>query len=56
VDVDGKHSDFHDAVGASKRKLGWPVGDLVINFQLDGYNSGKGEITSYIHDLTIFRW
>jgi hypothetical protein len=56
VDVDGKHSDFHDAVGASAKKLGWPAGDLLINFQLDGYNSGKGEITSYIHDLTIHRW
>ena len=56
VDVDGHHSDFHDAVGAGARKLGWPVGDLVINFQLDGNKSGKGEITSYIHDLTIYRW
>jgi hypothetical protein len=56
VAVDGQHSDFHDAVGAGAKKLGWPVGDLVINFQLDGNNSGKGEITSYVHDLTIYRW
>jgi hypothetical protein len=56
VDVDSQHSDFRDAVGAASQKLGWPVGDLVINFQLDGNDSGKGEITSYVHDLTVYRW
>jgi hypothetical protein len=56
VNVDGTHSVFKNATGYSAEKLGWAHGDLLINFQLDGANSGSGSITAYIHKMTIFRW
>jgi hypothetical protein len=56
VNVDGTHSVFKNATGFSAEKLGWAHGDLLINFQLDGANSGSGSITAYIHKMTIFRW
>jgi hypothetical protein len=56
VNVDGTHSVFNNATGYSAEKLGWAPGDLLINFQLDGANSGSGSITAYIHKMTIFRW
>jgi hypothetical protein len=56
VNVDGTHSVFKNATGFSAEKLGWAHGDLLINFQLDGANSGSGSITAYIHKMTVFRW
>jgi hypothetical protein len=56
VNVDGKHSGFSNASGYSAKSLGWVRGDLLINFQLDGANSGSGSITAYIHRLIVFRW
>jgi hypothetical protein len=56
VNLDGAHHVFSNAKGNSARSLGWAKGDLLINFQLDGYNTGSGSITSYIHKMTIFRW
>jgi hypothetical protein len=56
VNVDGTHSVFNNATGYSAEKLGWAQGDLLINFQLDGANSGSGSITAFIHNMTIFRW
>jgi len=56
VNVDGTHSVFKNATGYSAESLGWAHGDLLINFQLDGANSGSGSITAYIHKMTIFRW
>ncbi len=55
VNLDGTHRVFKNATGYSAEKLGWAKGDLLINFQLDGANSG-GSITAYIHKMTIFRW
>jgi hypothetical protein len=56
VNLDGNHSVFSGASGYSAENLGWAKGDLLINFQLDGANSGSGSITAYIHKMTIFRW
>ena len=56
VNLDGTHRVFKNATGYSAEKLGWAKGDLLINFQLDGANSGSGSITAYIHKMTIFRW
>lgn len=56
VNVDGTHSVFKNATGYSAEQLGWAHGDLLINFQLDGANSGSGSITAFIHKMTIFRW
>lgn len=56
VTVDGAQSTFSNATGASAQKLGWALGDLLVNFQLDGENAGSGSITSYIHKMTIYSW
>jgi hypothetical protein len=56
VNVDGAHKVLSGAYGNSARSLGWAKGDLLVNFQLDGANSGSGSITAYIHKMTIFRW
>jgi hypothetical protein len=34
--------------------LGWPAGDLLVNFQLDGVGSGSMAVD--IDQLTIYRW
>ncbi len=56
VNLDGAHHVFQNATRYSAESLGWARGDLLINFQLDGANSGSGSITAYIHKMTIFRW
>jgi hypothetical protein len=56
VNLDGTHHVFNNATGYSAEQLGWARGDLLINFQLDGANSGSGSITAFIHKMTIFRW
>jgi hypothetical protein len=56
VTLDATQSVFNNAVGASALALGWPLGDLVTNFQLDGLGAGDGSITSYIHEMTIYYW
>ena len=56
VNLDGTHSDFQNANGYSAQALGWPQGDLLINFQLDGDNADNGSITAFIHKTNIYRW
>jgi hypothetical protein len=56
VNVDGTHSVFNNATVNAAEHLGWAKGDLLINFQLDGANSGSGSITAFIHKMTIYRW
>ena len=56
VNLDGTHSDFQNATGASALKLGWALGDLLINFQLDGNNADSGSITAFAHKTNIYRW
>ena len=56
VTLDGTTSIFATATGPSALSLGWAVGDLSLNFQLDGANKASGSITAYIEDLTIYRW
>lgn len=57
VDVDGTHSDFQNASGPSALQLGWKLGDLLINFQLDGNKAvNNGAITAYLHKTNIYRW
>ena len=45
-----------NAAGPSAFSLGWAVGDLSLNFQLDGANEVSGSITAYVEDLTIYAW
>jgi hypothetical protein len=56
VTLDATQSVFNNAVGASALPLGWALGDLLTNFQLDGLGAGDGSITSYIHEMTIYYW
>jgi Bacterial Ig-like domain (group 2) len=56
VTLDGATSNFVNATGPSALSLGWAVGDLSLNFQLDGANEASGSITAYIEDLTIYGW
>ena len=55
VNLDGTATDFKNATGPSAENLGWEMGDLLLNFQLDGAGT-SGSITAYIDELTIHRW
>jgi len=55
VNLDGTATNFKNATGPSAENLGWPTGDLLLNFQLDGAGT-SGSITAYIDELTIHRW
>jgi hypothetical protein len=55
VNLDGTATNFENATGPSAEKLGWELGDLLLNFQLDGVGAG-GSMTAYIDELTIHRW
>jgi hypothetical protein len=56
VSVDGVYSDFQNATGNSSLQLGWALGDLLINFQIDGSSAGSGSNTIYTDKLTVYRW
>lgn len=55
VNLDGVATNFENASGPSAEKLGWAMGDLLLNFQLDGAGT-SGSMTAYIDELTIHRW
>jgi hypothetical protein len=56
VNVDGVYSDFQNATVNSASSLGWALGDLLINFQIDGANAGSGSNTLYTDKLMVWRW
>ena len=56
VSVDGNQISFQNASGPSVESLGWQKGDLLINFQLDGYNKTSGAITIYTNKMAMYRW
>ncbi len=56
VIVDGVKSTFQNASGPSAVGLGWPFGDLLLNFQLDGMSGATGAVTAYTDKMTIYRW
>ena len=55
VNFDGGHHGIYKTA-FSAEKLGWARGSLLVNFQLDGYNSGSGSITAFVHSFRVFRW
>jgi hypothetical protein len=55
VNFDGTHSTFSGATGWAAKSLGWARGDLLMNIQMDGYNS-SGSITAYFHKTMFYRW
>jgi hypothetical protein len=56
VNVDGVYTDFQNATVASAESLGWALGDLLINFQIDGSSAGSGSNTLYTDKLQVWRW
>lgn len=56
VEFDGTHSVFSNASGPAGEALGWAAGSLVMNVQLDGYNTTSGSVTAYLHKTTFYRW
>ena len=56
VNVDGVYSDFQNATVNSAESLGWALGDLLINFQIDGSSAGSGSNTLYTDKLQVWRW
>jgi hypothetical protein len=56
VNLDGTTSTFANATGRSALSLGWAIGDLSLNFQLDGSSKLSESITAYVENLTIYRW
>jgi hypothetical protein len=41
---------------AIRRKAVWAEGDLLLNLQFDGENSGNGSIKAFLDKLVIYRW
>jgi hypothetical protein len=56
ISFDGKYSDFQGASGPNGKDLGWAVGSLLINFQIDGPSKTNGSNTLYTDKLFVWRW
>jgi hypothetical protein len=56
VGVDGQYTDFQNATGADALSLGWAIGDLLINFQIDGFSKTSGSNKIYTDKLIVYRW
>lgn len=55
VELDGVYSTFTKQTGATAEALGWAVGSVLINLQIDGLGT-SGAATVYSDRLTIYRW
>jgi hypothetical protein len=56
VNLDGAHHVFEGTTRLSAHSLGWGAGDIDVQYQIEGANSGSGSVTSYIHKMTVYRW
>jgi hypothetical protein len=56
VILDGVQSNFKNATLESAHFLGWGVGDVNTQFQIEGASKGSGSVTAYIHKFTVYRW
>jgi hypothetical protein len=56
IGFDGKYTDFQNASGPNGKDLGWAVGSLLINFQIDGPSKSNGSNTLYTDKLFVWRW
>jgi hypothetical protein len=52
--LDGIEADINETVN-SEFSLGWALGTLITNFQVDGVGA-SGSSTLYLDNLTIYRW
>jgi hypothetical protein len=55
VEFDGSYSAFTNASGLTARAIGWGIGSVLPNFQIDGLGA-SGSATIYSNKLTIIRW
>lgn len=55
VELDGTYSAFSGATGSTGNALGWSIGSVLDNVQIDGYGA-SGSATVYMDKLTVFRW
>jgi hypothetical protein len=56
VNLDGTLSYFVGATGFDSKALGWAVGHLVVNVQLDGASPNSGSIDLFLDNLKVYRW
>ena len=56
VSLDGAVHYFQKATAPAGLSLHWAEGDLLLNVQFDGENSGNGSIKAYLDKLIIYRW
>lgn len=56
VGVDGQYSNFVGASGPDSANLGWAIGSLLINFQIDGASKLSGSNTLYTDKFIVWRW
>lgn len=56
VSFDGTSHSFNNAVGPAGHNLGWQVGHLILNLQLDGSRKDSGTIKAYVDKLNVYRW
>ena len=56
VNLDGQVSYFSGAGGNAAMPLGWALGALVLNFQLDGASQYSGSMHVFTDQLNIYRW
>lgn len=55
VELDGAYSAFSGATGQTEDALGWAIGSVLTNVQIDGLGA-SGSATIYADKLTIYRW
>lgn len=56
VSLDGNYNHLYNASGNGALALKWAIGDLNINFQLDGANEYSSSVKVYQDMLTIYHW
>ena len=56
VNLDGHVGYFSGAGGSDAMQLGWAIGALVLNFQLDGASQYSGSMNVFTDNLQIYRW
>ena len=55
VNLDGTHSNWAYS-RESAHFLGWARGVVDVQYQIEGTSKSSGSVTSYIHNMTIYRW
>jgi hypothetical protein len=55
LSFDGTSYSFNNAASPAGKYLGWQIGHLILNFQLDG-SRDNGTMKAYVDKLTVYRW